>query len=130
MPQPRDVTLYNAARRYVDTIYAHPSAYKSGAIVKRYKSEFAKKYGEKAEPYVDDGRAKNLQRWYREGWTNVNDMLGKTDPHAYPLYRPTKRINSHTPLTVSEISPKNLMQQYTLKQKIRGGKNLPPFQEK
>jgi hypothetical protein len=45
----------------------------------------------------------------------------------YPVYRPTKRINKNTPLTVFEIDKKNLQKQIKLKQIIRGNKNLPKF---
>jgi hypothetical protein len=48
----------------------------------------------------------------------------------YPVYRPTIRINSKTPLIVSEIDKKNLKSQIRLKQQIKGEKNLPPFKAK
>jgi hypothetical protein len=43
------------------------------------------------------------------------------------VYRPTKRVNKTTPLTVQEIEPSNLKKQINLKQKYLGVKNLPPF---
>ncbi len=48
----------------------------------------------------------------------------------YPVYRPTKIISKDTPFTINEIDPKNLKKQSKLKQKIKGSKNLPPFQPK
>lgn len=130
MPTPHDQALYDRVRAHIEQIYKKPSAYRSGALVKQYKIEFAKKYGDHIEPYKDDGETKNLKRWFRERWINVNGVLGKTSKDAYPLYRPTVRISGATPLTLSEISPRNLLEQYEIKQRIRGDHNLPPFQKK
>ena len=65
----------------------------------------------------------DLRRWFKEKWQDV----GSKD---YPVYRPTKRINSKTPLTLNEIDKDNLKEQIKLKQKIKGNKNLPPFKKK
>jgi hypothetical protein len=46
------------------------------------------------------------------------------------VYRPTKRVNKNTPLTIDEIDPANLKEQIALKQLIKGKKNLPPFLKK
>jgi hypothetical protein len=70
--------------------------------------------------YSDDNKPKNLKRWLSEKWSDVG---GKD----YPVYRPTKRVSSKTPLTANEIQPANLQKQITLKQKIKGKSNLPPF---
>lgn len=115
MPKIDNPTLYSNIKKEADEIYKKPSAYKSGWIVKTYKA--------RGGTYSDDGKPKNLKRWYEEGWQDVG---GKD----YPVFRPTKRISKETPLTVSEINPKNLKQQITLKQKIRGKSNLPPFEPK
>jgi len=113
MPKPDNLILYNKVKKQSDTVYKKPSAYKSGYIVKTYK--------ELGGTYSDDGKPKNLKRWYSEDWISVG---GK-----YPTYRPTKRISKMTPLTVSEISKTNLKNQIMLKQKIKGSKNLPPFKK-
>lgn len=112
MPTPNNPLLYAQAKRIADETYKKPSAYKSGFIVK--------KYIELGGTYRDDKKPKNLKRWFSEKWRDVG---GK----EYPVYRPTRRISKKTPLTPSEISPANLREQITLKQKIRGNKNLPPF---
>jgi hypothetical protein len=112
MPTPANPKLYEEVKKYADTIYSKPSAYKSGFIVKTYKE-----YGGE---YIDDNKPKNLKRWYEEKWTDVGDK-------EYPVYRPTKRISKDTPLTPNEIEPKNLKEQILLKQHIKGNKNLPPF---
>ena len=116
MPTPINKDLYEAVKEYADIVYAKPSAYKSGFIVKMYK-----KLG---GTYKDDNdKEKALQRWFKENWKNVGD--GK-----YPVYRPTIRVNKNTPLTVGEIDKKNLKSQIKLKQQIRGSQNLPPFKAK
>ena len=123
MPTPVDAQLYERAKAYVRQHYKKPSAYASGAIVKKYKAEFKKKYGEK-EPYKEDGGEHNLQKWFQADWKNV----ARKD--EYPVLRPTKRVDASTPLTPSEIDPKNLKEQIDLKQKIKGKTNLPPFKPK
>jgi len=112
MPKINDPKLYEEVKKYADTIYTKPSAYKSGFIVKKYK--------ELGGTYSADEKPKKLKQWFKEGWQDVG---GK----EYPVYRPTIRVNKTTPLTVSEISPSNLKQQIRLKQRIRGNRNLPPF---
>jgi hypothetical protein len=114
MPIIDNPTLYNKVKRKANKIYEKPSAYKSGYIVKEYKRQGGK--------YLEDGEPKNLKRWYEETWIDVGNK-------SYPVFRPTKRINKTTPLTVNEISPSNLKKQIVLKQKIKGKKNLPPFEK-
>jgi len=111
MPTPLDKDLYEKVKKYSDTIYSKPSAYKSGFIVKKYK--------ELGGTYVDDKKPKNLKRWFKEEWRDVGYK-------NYPVYRPTKIISKKTPLTIQEIDNKNLKKQIMLKQKIKGN-YLPPF---
>jgi hypothetical protein len=82
-----------------------------------------KKYKELGGKYRDEGddKTKPLKRWFKEEWKDVAGM-------DYPVYRPTKRISKDTPLTTAEINPDNLRSQAVLKQKLRGEKNLPPFE--
>jgi hypothetical protein len=119
MPRPLDPDLYERARRAVDRIYKKPSAFRSGAIVKLYKHLGGR--------YADDHRPKNLARWFKEKWQDVNPHKTKT---SYPVFRPTVRVNSRTPLTVNEVNERDLVKKAKLKQKIRGERNLPPFQSK
>lgn len=112
MPRILDQVLYDKVKKQADAIYSKPSAYKSGYIVKTYKS-LGGQYGENNEPT-------KLKTWFREKWQDVGNK-------AYPVYRPTVRVNKNTPLTVQEIDPSNLKKQIDLKQKYRGLKNLPPF---
>jgi hypothetical protein len=112
MPIPVDKELYAKAKRIADQTYSKPSAYKSGFIVKTYK--------EMGGRYREDGEPRNLQRWYKEEWKDVGGL-------DYPVFRPTKRVNSKTPLTVSEIDPKDLKKKILIKQHIKGTHNLKPF---
>jgi len=111
-----DPELYSLVKQYADLVYKKPSAYKSGYIVQLYKRLGGTYSGSDHEP-------KKLKQWFEEQWTDV----GQKD---YPVYRPTKRVNKDTPLTVQEIDPQNLKEQIALKQKIKGTKNLPPFRKK
>ena len=115
MATPKDKKLYEKAKQMADEIYKKPSAYKSGYIVKKYK--------ELGGTYENDNKEKHLKRWFKEDWKDVGNK-------NYPVYRPTKRINSKTPLTVNEIDKKNLKEQIRLKQKIKGDQNLPAFKKK
>jgi hypothetical protein len=112
MPIILDQNLYDLVKKQADKIYDKSSAYKSGWIVKTYKESGGK--------YKDDGKPKNLGRWFKEKWTDIG---GK----EYPVYRPTKRINIKTPLTADEIDPKQAVKQIALKQIIKGKSNLPQF---
>lgn len=112
MPKIDDPTLYELVKKYADTIYMKPSAYKSGFIVKTYKH-----YG---GTYSPDSNEKNLKRWFKEKWTDI----GNSD---YPVYRPTRRVSKKTPLTASELDPTDLKKQILLKQIIKGEFNLPKF---
>jgi len=108
---PLNKKLYERAKAEVYPRYKKPSAYRSGAVVKRYK-ELGGKFKD------DNGRP--LARWFKEEWKDVGNK-------EYPVYRPTKRISKDTPLTASEIDPENLKLQIKEKQKIKGDSNLPAF---
>lgn len=110
---PTDEALYEKAKSIVYPRYDKPSAYRSGALMKKYK-ELGGEF--KDEP---DGE-RELARWYKENWADVGNK-------SYPVFRPTKRVNEDTPKTVQEIPPERLKELIALKQKIKGKKNLPPF---
>ncbi len=111
MPRPLDPELYAEARAKADRVYRTHGAYKSAYIVKKYK--------ELGGRYADDGKPRNLTRWLREKWVDV----GNRD---YPVYRPTVRVSSRTPVTLAEVDPADLRKQIALKQKL-GSKMLPKF---
>jgi len=115
MAIPKNKELYEKVKNMADKIYKKSSAYKSGYIVKKYK--------ELGGEYIDDKKQKNLKRWFSEKWEDIGNK-------EYPVFRPTRRVNKKTPLTVDEIDKKQLKEQIKLKQKIKGTKNLPPFKRK
>lgn len=111
-PIPLDPELYAMARTEVYSRYKVHSAYRSGAVVRRYK-ELGGRYSGK-QP-----KKTGIARWFRERWTNVGD-------DRYPVYRPTVRITSKTPLLPSEIDPADLKKKISMKQRLKH-KTLPPF---
>lgn len=119
MPRPLNPELYEKARKVVNAIYKKPSAFRSGALVKLYKH-----WGGR---YADDHHERTLTRWFREKWQDVNPHKTKG---SYPVFRPTVRVNKRTPLTVSEVDPKDLRRKSVQKQKIKGEHNLKPFLKK
>ena len=115
MPKILNPEIYKKAIEIANEIYKKSSAYRSGFIVKKYK-ELGGKYG-------DDNEPKKLSRWFKEDWKDIGNK-------SYPVYRPSKRINKDTPLTVDEIDKEQLKKQIKLKQQIKGEKNLPKFKPK
>jgi hypothetical protein len=107
-----DPELYEQAKRIVYQQYPKHSAYRSGQLVKQYKSMGGTYSGKKD--------TSGLVSWFKENWKDIGGL-------DYPVYRPTIRVNKKTPLTPDEIDPENLQQQILLKQKIKGKKNLPAF---
>jgi hypothetical protein len=121
MPVPTNQKLYDEVKDFIMSRYKKNSAFASGAIVKEYKRRGGK--------YKNDGKEKNLERWFDENWINVNPLIGITDDDAYPVFRPTKKVNERKPTLVQEIPSKRMKEQYKLKKKIKGEKNLPDFIE-
>ena len=119
MPTPTNPKLYQEVKDFIMSRYKKNSAFASGAIVKAYK--------ERGGKYTGDRDTGNLSRWFKEEWVDVNPMLNKKDRDAYPVFRPTIRVNRETPATLQEIPKKRLEEQFKLKQQIQGSKNLPSF---
>ena len=117
-PKPKNKKLYEDVKRLADKIYDRHSAYKSGFIVKKYK--------EMGGEYIGSKKDTNLDRWFKEEWKDVNPNKTKS---SYPVYRPTKRINKKTPLTIDEIDREDLLKKAILKQKIKN-KKLGKFKAK
>ena len=110
-----DPELYEQAKRIVYQQYPKHSAYRSGQLVKQYKSMGGTYSGKKD--------TSGLTSWFKENWKDIGGL-------DYPVYRPTIRVNKNTPLTPDEIDPENLREQIALKQKIKGKQNLPAFKGK
>jgi hypothetical protein len=117
MPIPKDKILYEKIKKNADNIYDKSSAYKSGYITRMYKLNGGE--------YINDNKPKKLKTWFQEEWMNINPLV--SNKTGYPTYRPTIKVNKNTPKTVEELSLKRLKEQYKLKQKIKGNKNLPKF---
>lgn len=100
MPTPKDKQLYDKIKKEITDNYK-PSAYRSGMIVRRYKSEYEKKHKSK-DAYFGSKEGSNLKRWFNEVWVNQRGEVG----YKYPsdVYRPTFRINSKTPKTFDELT--------------------------
>lgn len=98
MSQPKDKALYEKCKKKLS--HLKPSAYRSGLLVKTYKEEYAKKYGN-TDAYI--GKNSNgLTRWFAEDWKNQRGEVGYK--YKSDVYRPTKRVSKETPLTFSELS--------------------------
>lgn len=121
MPKPANQQLYDEVKQRIMKSYKKNSAFASGAIVKEYKRLGGK--------YIEDNKPRNLKRWFREEWIDINPVLGVLNDDAYPVFRPTKRISKKTPALLQEIPVDRLKKQYQLKQKIKGERNLPKFAE-
>ena len=103
MSVPADPKLYNKIKKENKM---KPSAYRSGHIVRKYKREFKKKYGNK-NPYKKTNPKKPLKRWFNEKWTNQRGGVGykfKSD-----IYRPTIKVTKDTPKTFNELSKSDII---------------------
>lgn len=84
-----------------------PSAYASGQVVSEYKRAGGQYRGPKPK-----GDSAPLDRWYKEKWVNVCKPKGngyakcgrrQSSVKDYPYCRPSVRVSSKTPKTVSEL---------------------------
>lgn len=115
---PKDIVLYTQVKKEADEIYERNSAYKSGWIVKTYKSRGGS-YNSSSE--------KPLARWFAEKWVDINKKkngvyrpCGRSSKEkgAYPLCRPSIRVSAKTPRTVHELT--RIVIQRAKNQKSRG----------
>lgn len=120
MQIPIDTDLYELAKNIVYPKYLKSSAYRSGALVKKY-LELGGRYKKSDNKNIDN---RPLARWFLENWQDINPNKTKT---SYPVYRPTKRISEKTPKIEKELTKKEILQQTKLKQLYKGKKNLPKF---
>ena len=126
MPEPANKELYARAKAEINKIYGtHTSAYRSMAIVKKYKSMGGK--------YRDDGGSRKTTRWLNEKWVNVNakkegggyEECGKRGSSGkYPLCRPSKTVSSETPKKYQDISQSRIATVNLKKQKLKNKGNI------
>lgn len=136
---PLDAALYAQVKEEADLLYAVPSAYKSGWIVKTYtkrggryrRSTIKKKKENKEGP---SSTLTGIARWFAEKWVNLNEKRqdgtyapcgretakrNKKNKDPYPLCRPSVRVTPQTPKTVDELTPKEI--RAAQRQKIKVG---------
>ena len=98
MPTPINTKLNEEVKKEIYAKYPKHSAYRSGLLVKEYKS--------RGGGYSGDKSKGTLGRWFKEEWKNQRGETGYKKKGD--VYRPTKRVSSKTPATFSEISSKEL----------------------
>jgi len=102
-PIPRDIGLYEKTKKYINSKYPKPSAYRSGLLVQEYKKRYSKKNGNNKNPYIGKKTKKiGLNRWFSEKWTNQRGETGYK--YKSDIYRPSIRITRKTPITYNELS--------------------------
>tara|TARA_B100001057_G_scaffold420752_1_gene441279 strand:- start:1126 stop:1500 length:375 start_codon:yes stop_codon:yes gene_type:complete len=106
MAEPVDKQMYEKIKKSVYKKIPKHSAYRSGIVVQKYKKQFKTKYGNK-QPYKGrKTKKRGLKRWFLEDWRNQRGEIGykrKSD-----IYRPSKRITKKTPITLKELSKKQI----------------------
>jgi len=134
---PVDKAMYARVKKSVYKNIPKHSAYRSGILVKKYKKTFAKKYGNRKQPYTfkkglqTTGRNSRctkrnykkcrrnltkktgLTRWFDEKWVNQRGEVGYK--YKSDIYRPTHRITKKTPITHKELSNKEIRRARTKK---------------
>lgn len=115
---PKDACYYEAKKRY----RIFPSAYASGYIAKCRKRKNKRPKTSKS--------SSNLRRWYREDWRDEMGNKCGTRKRALKKCRPTKRINSKTPVTWSEMTAKQKMKAIRDKKRVGMGKRAPSIKRK
>jgi hypothetical protein len=94
MSEPINLKLWEIAHIEAEKVYNKPSAYKSAYIVKKYKELGGKFKGNKTK--------EGLVRWFKEQWQNQHGNEGYE--HNNDIYRPTVKVNNHTPKLMSELN--------------------------
>jgi hypothetical protein len=126
MPEPIQKEIYAKAKTIINQKYGtKTSAYRSMALVKKYKSMGGK--------YRDDGGSRKTTRWNRERWVNLNapkegggyEKCGtRSKDGKYPLCRPSVTVSSETPKKYQDI-PKSRINAVNLKkQKLQNKGNI------
>lgn len=119
MTEPRDPDLYRQVKKKIYEKIPQHSAYRSGILVQQYKRAYKKKYGPMSCPYRGKrSSSTGLQRWFREKWRNSRGEVGYK--YKSDIYRPTRRVNRHTPKTFQELTAKQIRR--ARKEKRRRGR--------
>ena len=99
MSEPTNKKLYEKVKAEVYKKYPQHSAYRSGLLVKEYKSQGGEYSGK-------ENQSTGLNLWFKENWRNSRGEVGYK--YKSDVYRPTKRISKTTPATFSELSKKEI----------------------
>ena len=127
MPEPINKEIYAKAKSIINQTYGtKTSAYRSMALVKKYKSM--------GGTYRDDGGSKKTTRWRKEKWVDLNQpkegggyhVCGhkNTQNNKYPLCRPSKTVSSETPKKYQDISQSRIATVNLKKQKLKNKGNI------
>ena len=108
MSIPSDKKMYDKIKQKIYIKYPIHSAYRSGMLVKEYKKQFSKVYGERKSPYKNPKQKQiiGLTRWFKEKWMSDTGKIGYTNKTS--VYRPSVRITKNTPVTWNELSPNEI----------------------
>ncbi len=117
-PKPKDKKLYELARKQVYSKYKKHSAYRSSALVKKYKELYKKKYNSNVAYSGKKSDKKGLSRWHKEKWRNQRGGVGYKKKGD--VYRPTTRITQKTPKTFGELSRASIRK--AQKEKLKTGR--------
>jgi hypothetical protein len=127
MPEPANKELYANAKAAINQTYGtKTSAYRSMALIKKYKSM--------GGTYRDDGGSKKTTRWRKEKWVDLNQpkegggyhVCGhkNTQNNKYPLCRPSKTVSGETPKKYQDISQSRITTVNLKKQKLKNKGNI------
>lgn len=134
MSKPVDEKLYKQVKKLANTKFKSKTGiYRSSWIVREYKKRGGKYKGKKS-------KNTGLKRWFKEDWVDLNrpkrDYKGRiTGYHKcgrksvkqkgqYPLCRPSRRVNKHTPKTYKELSKKSIKHAKNMKEIYKFTKNV------
>ena len=126
MAIPTNKSLYNKVKSEAKKRFKKwPSAYGSGWLVREYKRRGGKyREGSSKKSYRQRSKGKGLTRWFDEKWINICKLpkkvacgRSKSMKKNYPYCRPSKRINSQTPVLASELSKAEIKRRCSRKRK-------------
>ena len=112
--RPLHPKLWAKAKRKADKIYKVNSAYKSGYQVREYNllgGKWCNQHGKEGNKNNNHG----LGRWFAEKWRNQRGTEGYK--HKNDIYRPTIRKTKQTPITMNELSKKQINKARKIKYK-------------
>jgi hypothetical protein len=92
-------------------------------LVREYKNAMKGK----GPAYKNNSGKGLLSRWFKEKWVDIKTgkACGSVKTRRYyPTCRPSKRITSHTPKTLPEMSHSQVLMAIRQKQKVKGSNRI------